>query len=108
MADMTFTWHGASGKQYEYWVYEIGASFKNEAGNYIFAKRNTAGKWTPVYIGETKSLKERLTSNHEKLPCVKKYGGTHIHAHTTPAGEQARKAEEADMIAKWDPPCNKE
>jgi hypothetical protein len=40
-----------------------------------------------------KSLKDRL-SNHDKLPCVKRHGGTHIHAHTTSGGQDVRRDEE--------------
>lgn len=100
-------WPGASGKEYKYWIEEMDTTFKNESGNYIFAKETSPGRWSPIYIGETESLKERL-SGHEKLPCVKRHGGTHIHAHTTTSSEKIRKTEEADLLAKWKPPCNKE
>ena len=107
MAEQTIMWLGKSGKEYKYWIHEMDTSFKDEPGNYLFAKQTSPGKWTPVYIGETESLKDRL-SNHDKLPCVKRHGGTHIHAHTTPGGQKVRRDEEGDLIAKWDPPCNKE
>ena len=106
MAGQTIIWPGASGKQYRYWIYPIGTSFKDSPGNYIFAKETSSG-WTPIYIGETDSLKDRL-SNHEKMPCVKRHGGTHVHVHTSSSDEQTRRAEESDLLAKWDPPCNKE
>ncbi|MDA2933471.1 hypothetical protein MYX82_03920 [Acidobacteria bacterium AH-259-D05] len=107
MAEQTIMWPGASGEQYRYWISDMNSSFKDEPGNYIFAKETSPNRWTPIYIGQTESLKNRLT-DHEKLPCIKRHGGTHIHAHTTPGGEQVREAEEADLLAKWDPPCNKE
>jgi len=106
MAEVPITWPGASGKEYKYWISPIDSSFKDEPGNYIFAKETSPGRWTPIYIGESESLEDRL-ANHDKLPCVKRHGGTHIHAHTS-GGESVRKAEESDLIAKWDPPCNKE
>lgn len=90
-----------------YSIYPMDTSFKAIPGNYIFAKKTSLGKWTPVYIGETDNLAERLP-NHEKLPCVKKNGGTHIHVHTTSGGTDARRAEEADLLANFNPPCNKE
>ena len=108
MAERTILWPGASGKQYNYWIYEIDTSFKDVPGNYIYAKEASPNQWTPIYIGETESLQDRLTSSHEKLPCIKKHGGTHIHAHTSSSDENVRRAEEADLIEKWDPPCNKE
>ena len=103
----TIMWPGASGKNYKYWIYTIGSSMKNEPGNYIFAKETSSGKWTPIYIGESEKLQDRL-NGHEKLPCVRRNGGTHIHAHLNSDGQKARRTEEADLLAKWDPPCNKE
>ena len=107
MAEKTIMWSGASGKEYKYWIHPIGTSFKDTPGDYIFAKETAPDRWAPVYIGETDSLKKRL-SNHEKMPCVKRYGGRHVHVHTSSADEKTRTAEESDLLKKWDPPCNKE
>jgi hypothetical protein len=107
VTDQTIIWTGASGKQYEYWISPIGRTFVDEPGNYIFVRESSPNQWIPLYIGQTESLKNRL-ADHEKLPCVFRYGATNIHAHTTSGGEQARKEEGADLLAKWDPPCNKE
>jgi len=108
MSEGTILWTGASGKQYKYWINEIGDSFKDDPGNYIYAREISPGRWIPIYIGETDSLKDRLSSSHEKLSCVKRHEGTHIHAHTSSSSEDVRRAEEADLIEKWDPSCNKE
>jgi hypothetical protein len=107
MAEKIIMWPGASGKEYKYWIFPMNTSFNDEPGNYIFAKETSPGKWSPIYIGETDSLKDRL-SNHEKMPCVNRYGGTHIHVHTNSSDEKVRRAEESDLIAKWSPPCNME
>ncbi len=107
MAELTIMWTGASGTKYKYRIYPIGTTFKNVPGNYIFAKESSPGHWSPVYIGETESLKDRL-SNHEKMPCVQRHGGTHVHVHTSSSDVTDRTAEESDLLAKWDPPCNKE
>jgi len=108
MAEQTVLWPGKSGQKYNYWVSDMDSTFKDEPGNYIFAKpASTPGKWTAVYIGETESLRDRLP-NHEKLPCVRRYGGTHIHTHTSSSDEDVRRAEESDLIENCDPPCNKE
>ncbi len=106
MTDETVLWPGASGKKYRYWVHSLNTTFKDSAGNYIYAKRTASGKWTPVYIGETENLANRLP-NHEKLPCVHRNGGTHIHAHTS-GGQLERRREESDLLANFDPPCNRE
>lgn len=103
----TCTWTGVSGEQYKYWIHEIGSSFKGEAGNYIFAKLNSAGRWEAVYIGETGNLSERF-DNHHAMPCIKRNQATHIHAHLTPGGRNIRLAEESDLRENYDPPCNKQ
>lgn len=98
-------WEGQSGKKYRYWIYPIGQSFKSVPGNYIFAKETSPNTWRPIYIGQTSDLSERF-DNHHAMPCVRQNGGTHIHVHQNGAGEQARRAEEADLIAHWKPDCN--
>lgn len=105
MNEGTILWPGKSGTDYQYWIYPIGAAFKEEPGNYVFAKESSPGKWTPVYIGQTSNLNQRL-ENHEKEACAKRNGATHIHAHLSSGSEVARKAEEADLILRWGPACN--
>ena len=101
----TIDWTGQSGRTYRYWIYPIDQLFTDGAGNYIFAKEVQQGRWTPCYIGQTSNLSDRL-SDHEKEMCARRHGATHIHAHANPAGESTRRAEEADLISRWDPPCN--
>ncbi len=104
MTTQTVKWTGQSGKTYDYFVYPIGTSFAAKPGNYIFAAV-TSGVWKPCYIGQTENLNDRL-GDHEKEACAKRHGATHIHAHLTEGGESVRKAEEADLISCWKPPCN--
>ena len=106
MADTpTINWPGKSGKKYLYWIYEIGTSFTAKPGNYIFAKQTKPNTWSPIYIGQTSDLSERL-ENHNEMPCIKRNGDTHIHAHTNSGGEEARLTEESDLISEWSPVCN--
>lgn len=105
MADPDIYWEGVSGAQYSYWIYPIGARFKDEPGNYIYAKQVQPGRWRPVYIGQTSSLQDRL-ADHEKEACAKRNGATHVHAHTSSGDEAKRRSEEEDLIAKWSPACN--
>ena len=106
MAEPDMYWEGASGKKYGYWIYEIGTTFKDTPGNYIYAKETKPRYWRPVYIGQTSSLSDRL-ADHDKEACAKRNGATHIHAHTSSDSERDRRAEENDLIDKWDPVCNK-
>ena len=107
MAEQKTIWLGASDREYEYLIYPIGTPFNDSPANYIFAKQTSGGSWTPIYIGQTNNLSDCL-ADHEKMPCVKRHGVTHIHAHTGSLEAMIRKEEESALVAKWDPPCNKE
>ena len=97
-------WSGQSGAVYRYSVYPIRAPFRPLAGNYIFCRRNGLGHWLAVYVGQTSNLAERF-DDHHKMPCISRYGATHIHAHAN-AWEADRLSEEADLIRALNPPCN--
>jgi excinuclease UvrABC nuclease subunit len=98
-------WTSNSGQTYRYWFSQFADPLKDEAGNYMFVKQLANGNWLPVYIGQADSLKNRVT-NHERLDEAKRAGATYVMTHTTPAGEQARLAEEKDLIQKWSPVLN--
>jgi hypothetical protein len=107
MADTpTIIWRGKSGKEYKYWIFPISkmSGFKDEPGNYIFAKLTDRGYYA-IYVGQTGDLSERF-DDHHKMPCIKRNGATHIHAHTSSPNEDTRLREEEDIIAEWNPPCN--
>jgi hypothetical protein len=111
MADeRTIMWSGISGEKFKYWIHPIGTSYKEVPGNYIFAKETSPNNWTPIYVGETDNLDRRLgnPNEHEKLPCVRRHGGTHIHSHTSVDNSAIRRKEESDIRDKWNPPCNLE
>jgi len=88
--------------QYTYWVYPINTTFKDEPGNYVYAKRNSAGQWEPVYIGQSSSLSQRLASLDAERTAIR-FGATHILAHLN-SDERARKNEETDLINTLAPP----
>ena len=99
-------WPGQSGAAYRYWFVTLDAKkLLDVGGNYIFVKQLPNGNWLPVYIGQADDLQGRLP-NHDRLEDAKKAGVTHVMAHTTPAGEAARLAEERDLIQRWHPPLN--
>jgi hypothetical protein len=106
MADY-IDWPGKSGKLYRYWFLADATAdgLKAEGGNYAFVKKLPTGNFVPLYFGETDNFKTRVPS-HERWPDAKKAGFTHLMGHTTPAGEMARKAEEKDLIERWQPVMN--
>ena len=101
----TIDWAGQSGRQYRYYIYPIGTTFKAVPGNYIFTRETSPGRHRPIYIGETEDLSERF-ENHHKMPCIRREGATHIHVHQTDGGAAVRRQEEGDLIGKWNPSCN--
>lgn len=104
MSAQEVSWKGQSGKSYTYEIHPLEASFKNEPGNYIFAR--LAGRlWHAVYIGETGDLGKRL-ANHNEEECVQRHGATHIHAHLSSSNKAERLAEEKDLTDAHNPPCN--
>ncbi|MGD2124438.1 MAG: hypothetical protein PVG99_00070 [Desulfobacteraceae bacterium] len=98
-------WTGESGRQYGYWIYAIEAQFRKIAGNFIFAKRTETGEWVPIYIGHTRDFDEGM-GDQEKEACAKGHGATHAHVHFSSPDEHVRKAEMADLVARWKPVCN--
>ena len=106
---MSFTvdWNGSSGTSYRYWSVDSLApiSLQAVAGNYAFVKQLPNGNFIPLYFGVAESLRDRLP-NHERWNEAARLGATHVMAHTTPAGETARLAEERDLIQQWNPPLN--
>jgi hypothetical protein len=95
---LTHNWQGASGKTYRYYIYARHPTIgEGQLGNYIYAKRDAEGAWTPVYIGEG-DLSIRAHEEHQQIGCINSRGATHIHAHLN--AEQAdRLAEEEDLLA---------
>lgn len=108
--ERTIMWSGISGEKYKYWISLVGTSFKAEPGNYIFAKETSPQTWEAIYVGETDNLDRRLSNpnNHEKMPCVRRYDGTHIHSHISSDNSVIRRNEESDIRDKWNPKCNLE
>jgi predicted GIY-YIG superfamily endonuclease len=105
MAAQTINWPGQSGEKYLYHIYNIGTQMDAVPANYIFARKTEAGRYVPIYIGQTSDISERF-DNHHKMPCIRKNGATHIHTHESSTSEKERQAEETDLIRQWSPICN--
>jgi hypothetical protein len=106
---MSFTidFTGKSGAAYKYWSLDnpTADGIIAAAGNYAFVQQLQNGNFMPLYFGVAEDLKARVPG-HERWDEAIKLGATHIMAHTTPAGEEARLAEERDLIQYWNPPLN--
>ena len=97
---LTCIWTGASGTGYKFFIHALPATFKpNQDGNYIYAKKNMAGQWSPIYIGEG-DLSQRSGAGHHKASCIQQKGAMHFHCHLNP-DERERRSEEADLLARY-------
>jgi hypothetical protein len=98
-------WPGQSGKEYPYTVYPIDTAFQPMPGNFIYAKQAEDGSWVPIYIAQTRNLRQRLEGHVSVADAVAK-GATHVHAHYDTVGQAARCNEEQDLVHRWKPVCN--
>ena len=88
---------------YRYWFLDMTAPVNAVAGNYMFIKLTNQG-WVPVYIGIADDLSQRLRA-HEMSATAVLFGATHIAAHVQDDLD-GRRAEESDLIGRWNPACN--
>ncbi len=98
-------WPGQSGKEYQFEIYPLDATFRPLPGVYIYARLFPEGYWGAVYISQTRDLHQRL-EGHVTIEDAMANGATHLHAHYCSAGQGARCSEEKDLILRWRPVCN--
>lgn len=102
----TVAFMGKSGKFYEYQIFDLWPSFKDEPGNYSFAVDN-GSTIRPLYFGESGSLKNRVSDIHERYLCAKQSGANVVCAHLSSSDVSIRCAEERDLVDNYNPPCNR-
>jgi len=99
------TWVGQSGTQYPYEIHPLDAEFQPVPANYIYAQQSEDGTWVPIYIAQTRALKQRL-EGHISAEDARAKGATHIHVHFSTTGQATRCSEEHDLVNQWRPMCN--
>jgi hypothetical protein len=100
-------WRGESGKEYQYEICPLEAAFRPLPGNYIYAGQAEDGSWVPIYIAQTRDLRQRLEGHVTAEDAMAK-GATHIHFHYDTGGQAGRCTEEHDLVRHWRPVCNDE
>jgi hypothetical protein len=106
LATDTITMEGRSGAKYQFQVFPWGTDFKPLGAVYSVLKHRTDGRYDVIYIGQTGDLSERFDDHHQAA-CFTRNGKTHIGVHLE-SSEQRRLAIEQDLIANYNPPCNKQ
>ena len=99
-------WTGQSGTRYRYYIWPRGAKIEGAPpGNFLHVRVTEEGVLAPVFIAQTPDLNHRFLSQEEQ-DCVNRNGATQLHLHANYKAEQERIAEEADLVARWQPTCN--
>ncbi len=101
-------WTGASGRRYRYWVSALPTAFEpGQTGNYIYARLEPDGRWTPVLIGQGDL--HAAAGDPPAAACLAAAGVTHLHANQ--GGQTQVRIEEADDLlaahpeARWPSGC---
>src|SRR6267378_2620137 len=97
---------GLTGRPYYYWPHDRFVDWLDCPANYAFACVNRLiGGWTIFYLGEALNIRDRMLG-HDRWDDALAVGATHVLGHVNSAGEEARKAEERDLIARYNPILN--
>lgn len=95
--------------KYQFVVYDLNGIEYNAPGVYIFSKGrpNAQGgnNHEILYIGETESLKDRLTPNHEKWIDALHHGMNYVSVYM-PNPVESRQHIEKELIHHFNPPLN--
>ena len=105
----TLTLKGQSGQTYDFDVYPSITSWNSGVACVYYISKRTeksdgTGSHTPIYVGETEDLKDRL-GNHHKQQCFDNKGYNAVSINKESNG-QSRLSIESDLIASHDLPCN--
>jgi hypothetical protein len=97
---------GASGAEYFYTFYNFAETrWRRDPANYAFTYRDEAGAWQIAYVGETANLFQRMRA-HGQWEAAKALGCEHVLVKLSDGGQRERRAEERDLIAKYQPRLN--
>jgi hypothetical protein len=68
------------------------------------------GVWIPLYFGEAEDFANRLNNLrlHHRYASMCSWNATHLALSIVRGGSAVRKAIEADLRRKFDPPCNRQ
>ncbi len=101
-------WSGKS-RVYGFELHQIGVTYRERPGVYIFCKQALNGNWDAGYVGETDNFWRRLTSEltlHHRWQSIRTFGATHICSLHVPGDKSLRFAIETDLRQSLNPPCN--
>jgi len=104
---LQLTLPGLSWLPYTYFAFDLFTDWLEVPANYAFARLapGLGGGWTVLYFGEAENLRRRIIGHERFLEAIA-LGATHLLGHRNYAGDEARRAEERDLIARHNPTMN--
>ena len=86
--------------------YKRSSTLENRSGVYLILKEVSKNRFRPIYVGESKHVRTRVTNNHEREDCWEKNNFTDYAVHYI-TGEDNRLAIESEIKKEYEPTCNK-
>ncbi|WP_398473171.1 hypothetical protein [Tardiphaga sp.] len=105
------SWIGQLGTQYEFQLDPIRTIYRDIPGVYIFCQSIGGNLWKPLYVGETSSMRRRLTDEldaHHSFGAVLLNGATHLSTLHVSSGLAERFRIETDLRHALRPCCNRQ
>ena len=99
MSQQTVDW-----LHYRFFVHRPYTNWADVGGLYIFSYVTESNEWCPLYVGETKSLSDRIPG-HEKWREAVTLGATHIHAKAESSRDNRLRIER-ELIQAYQPYLN--
>ena len=101
-----FSFEGASHQRYHYVLLDISApqNLPRMSRNFLFSRSGAEPE--PIYIGEAESVHGAIINATEWADARLKYSATLFYFHPN-FDPQKRKAEQVDLVARYDPPLNR-
>lgn len=101
---MAINWNSPAGGAISFEVFNMNGEWNHVSGIYMFCRQESNGSYTPLYIGQAESFRDRLTNHEQWLPAV------HIGASVVLAGlvptQANRDKYEQQLIQQFQPPLN--
>lgn len=104
MSNVTINWQSPTGPVLSFGVYHHSSGWNDVSGIYMFCRQEHDGSYTPVYIGQAASLKDRLPQHEQWNRAVQK-GASTVHAAVVPSQDD-RDAFEKELIQQYQPILN--
>lgn len=102
----TINWQSPNGTILSFGVYQHSGDWTDVSGIYMFCRQESNGSYTPLYIGQASSLKDRLPLHEQWIPAVQK-GASTVHAAVVPLQDD-RDLFEKQLIQQFQPLLNQQ